>query len=925
MMQDPNQSGIPQRATALIEQLDREHWIRTDRTFARLMIIQWFCSIGWAWIISPQAWSGPLAEVHIHVWTAIILGGMISSLPIVFAYTRPGTSLTRHVIAAAQALWTAVLIHLTSGRIETHFYVFGSLAFLTLYRDWRVLITASLIVALDHGIRGILWPVSVFGIAIGSPFRWLEHTAWVVFEDVFLIILCMRSVSQHRALCIRQVELETEKEMASNRVEERTEQLQQHGQFLRSIIDSVDASICILDQDGTIIEANAAWFQFTEINGGSSTDFGIGWNYIDLFRHLPDESTRAKEIADNIESVLREKESSYVAEYSCGGDSRRWVQVRVSSLPQEMIGSAVVVHVDITERMNALCEIQQKTEEAERLALVAKGTTNGVILSNKNHEIQWINEGFTRMTGYTLEEVFGKYAPTLASPRSDPESLRRTMEALNRGEGVRTEGILRDKKGIDHWVDFDIQPLHEDNGRIKGYVGISTDISERKQAEEQLRTTLAFQQAILHHAGYGIIAAAPTGVINIFNPAASNMLGYSSEEVIDRLNLIALFDTRELLAKQASRRNGDGGNPKSSCDNMLTQLFPAATEEQEWTWIRKDGSGVPVLLSITPLRGRDQTITALLVIAVDLTERKQIEVQMAQTHRLESIGQLAAGVAHEINTPMQFVSDNVEFLSTCLSTTEKIIDAYEKHLNHAACSWDVRKAEIEKLYQVSGFHRIRGLIGQALADCRDGCERVISIVRAMRQLSHPGTDAFEKAEVNEIVRSASTVCRNHWKYVADLELELESHLPIIDCRIAAISQVLVNLIVNAGDAIADTLGPDHEKDKGLILIQTQNSGNSVTIRVSDSGCGIPEGNLSRIFEPFFTTKPVGKGTGQGLAIAYDTIVNKHKGTLRGESTVGFGTTFIITLPIHQELAEMEMVQMQTTSSTTGFEDYDLIG
>jgi two-component system sensor histidine kinase/response regulator len=181
---------------------------RTDRMFARLMGAQWIAGILFALWISPFAWYGRASTTHVHVWAAVFLGGAISLFPALLALFRPGRPSTRYTIATAQMLMSALLIYLTGGRIETHFHVFGSLAFLAFYRDWRVLVPATVVVALDHLLRGIFWPQSVYGVLVASQWRWLEHAGWVVFEDVFLAMSCVRGARELRDIANRTAVLE---------------------------------------------------------------------------------------------------------------------------------------------------------------------------------------------------------------------------------------------------------------------------------------------------------------------------------------------------------------------------------------------------------------------------------------------------------------------------------------------------------------------------------------------------------------------------------------------------------------------------------------------------------------------------------------------------------------------------------------------
>jgi two-component system, sensor histidine kinase and response regulator len=206
----PTPAPAPSRADALFDEYQCDIYRRTDRMFAWLMGLQWVAGIIFALWVSPLAWSGTVSSVHLHVWAAVVLGGIVCVFPALLAVLRPGHPSTRYTISVAQMLMSALLIHLTGGRIETHFHVFGSLAFLAFYRDWRVLIPATVVVALDHMLRGIFWPQSVYGVLVTSQWRWIEHAAWVVFEDVFLVVSCLRTSAEMRDRAERTAALEQE-------------------------------------------------------------------------------------------------------------------------------------------------------------------------------------------------------------------------------------------------------------------------------------------------------------------------------------------------------------------------------------------------------------------------------------------------------------------------------------------------------------------------------------------------------------------------------------------------------------------------------------------------------------------------------------------------------------------------------------------
>jgi diguanylate cyclase (GGDEF)-like protein len=215
----------PPRVRHLFTEHQQAIYQRTDRMFAGLMAIQWVAGIAAALWVSPRTWAGPDSQTHIHVWTAVFLGGAISLFPITLALLRPGETSTRYVIATAQMLMSSLLIHLTGGRIETHFHVFGSLAFLSFYRDWRTLIPATVVVAADHFLRGVFWPESVYGVLTVSSWRWLEHAGWVLFEDTFLFLAIKRNVSEMWDIAARTDEIKCLSEGLENRVAERTAQL----------------------------------------------------------------------------------------------------------------------------------------------------------------------------------------------------------------------------------------------------------------------------------------------------------------------------------------------------------------------------------------------------------------------------------------------------------------------------------------------------------------------------------------------------------------------------------------------------------------------------------------------------------------------------------------------------------------------------
>jgi PAS domain S-box-containing protein len=242
------------RASQLFAEAKRDIYSRTDRLFAGLMAFQWVMGIVFALWVSPLAWDGPVSRTHLHVWAAVVLGGIISLFPALLGVFRPGKTSTRYVIAVAQMLMGALLIHLTGGRIETHFHVFGSLAFIAFYRDWRVLIPATVVVAADHLLRGIFWPQSVYGVVVASEWRWLEHAAWVLFENVFLVLACHRSIVEMKHTADRTAALERE---VRTRQEAETDARNARARN-DAILDVALDCVILVDGSGRIAQFNPA-------------------------------------------------------------------------------------------------------------------------------------------------------------------------------------------------------------------------------------------------------------------------------------------------------------------------------------------------------------------------------------------------------------------------------------------------------------------------------------------------------------------------------------------------------------------------------------------------------------------------------------------------------------------------------------------
>jgi signal transduction histidine kinase len=289
-------------------------------------------------------------------------------------------------------------------------------------------------------------------------------------------------------------------------------------------------------------------------------------------------------------------------------------------------------------------------------------------------------------------------------------------------------------------------------------------------------------------------------------------------------------------------------------------------------------------------------------IARNIAAKKDQEIQLRHLQKMESIGQLAAGIAHEINTPTQYVADNTHFLKEAFDDLETALESYDRLLE-AARQGSVSAnliEEVDAAKEEADLEYIAEETPKALEQALEGLQKISIIVSAMKEFSHPGGDDKELVDINGLINNTLTVSRNEWKYVAKMETELDPGLPMIPGFKSKLSQVFLNLIVNAAHAIAGVGGDESGQDgEGVIRITTSLVGDNAEVRISDNGPGVPEELKNRIFDPFFTTKEVGKGTGQGLSIAHSVVVDKHGGSLDLEQESGAGATFVIRLPLEE--------------------------
>jgi len=439
----------------------------------------------------------------------------------------------------------------------------------------------------------------------------------------------------------------------------------------------------------------------------------------------------------------------------------------------------------------------------------------------------------------------------------------------------KTEGLL----GIT------VSPTIKKDEERLGFLLVGTDITKRIQNEQRLRESEKKLSIIGSCVVDALIMVDGSGNVAYWNSAAEKMFGYPSDDVMGKsLHHIIVppkYLEMALRGFEVFKNTGDG---------------PVIGSLRELSGMHKDGSEFPVELAISSMivRGEWWAIGTIR----NVTERKNMEIQLRHAQKLEAVGQLAAGIAHEINTPTQYVGDNTRFLKNCFSDIEKLLQKYDQMLT-AAKQGTLNPeliAEIEEAIEEADLEYLADEIPNAIQQSLEGVKRVAEIVGAMKEFSHPGREDKVPIDISKAIKSTITVSRNEWKYVADIVTDFDSMLPLVPCIPGDFNQVILNLIVNAAHAVGDVLGSD-STCKGKITISTRHNGSWAEIRVEDTGTGIPETARNRIFDPFFTTKEVGKGTGQGMSICHSIVVKKHGGTIEFETEIGKGTIFTVLLPI----------------------------
>jgi two-component system NtrC family sensor kinase len=636
----------------------------------------------------------------------------------------------------------------------------------------------------------------------------------------------------------------------------------------------VDARIAmtLVADDGSYLRANPAFCRMLGYREEELLGRRLG-----EFTH-PDERDAQQQLLQRLRAGVAggiETEQRYLAR-----DGRViWALVNLARTSDRV---AFIVQVqDISERKRAEAAI---AEERNLLRALLETTHDQVYFKDLESRFVRVSGAQASKLGFdTPEELIGKTDFDVFSAEhareafADEQRIIRTGEPMSDIEERETWADIHEA-----WVSTSKFALRDERGEVIGTFGISRDITKRKRTEEGLRESEERWRSLLANAQEMIVVVDGDGGVAYCSPSIQRWLGYDADE------LVAL--------------------PSHPADEVALARALADVTPDGPVWLahrlrHRDGSWHAFESSFVSLR-EQPVVGAVLITSRDVTdrlaleqERERLDFERRVSQRLQAVGQLAAGIAHEINTPVQFVGHSLTFLQESVGELRELMRSYREWLlgdedvTHEHVIAAERDVDLEYLDE-----RMPAAFDRAL----EGVARVAEIVQGMRRFAHPSSDVcIAPADLAEAIETTLAVCRSEYKYVADVTLSLEE-LPPVTCNVGDLNQVFLNLIVNAAHAIADRFADSEQR--GAISISTRALGDYVMIEIADNGAGIPPDVQDRMYEPFFTTKDVGRGSGQGLAIAR-TIVEQHAGALECASAPGAGTCFTITLPRQPPAAE----------------------
>lgn len=503
-----------------------------------------------------------------------------------------------------------------------------------------------------------------------------------------------------------------------------------------------------------------------------------------------------------------------------------------------------------------------------------------VAVTDAEGRITYANDKFRKISGYSEDKLIGATHRLVSSGHHDRAFYAEMWGTISSGSVWQGEVLNRSKDGDDYWIDTTIVPFLDEHGVPFRYVAICTDITRQKLAQLQLQNKHALLKQVFAAIPSILIGVDREGSIYIWNPVAEGAFSIVWQDAVGRdFNVLGIdWEWDKIDQALVDARN-----------NGFSQL-------ENFNYQRPDGSDGFLGISLLSLmdNGLDGGV---LLLASDVTERIRLQNQLQLAQKMEAVGELASGIAHEINTPLQYSGDNIRFLRDSFADLMRLLERYATLREYCAGSAVAPEltGSLKDLEEEIDFAFLAEEIPAAITQSLEGLEKAGTIVGAMKEFSHPGQKEKIPTDINRMLENTITVARNEWKYVAQMQTEFDDELPLVVC-LPELNQVFLNMIVNAAHAIEAKYG-HNASEPGTITIRTRHDAQFVTIEISDDGCGIDSEHRQKVFHPFFTTKEVGHGTGQGLAISHAIVVELHRGSIDVISEKGEGSTFVIRLPI----------------------------
>jgi PAS domain S-box-containing protein len=574
---------------------------------------------------------------------------------------------------------------------------------------------------------------------------------------------------------------------------------------------------------------------------------------------------------------------------------------------------------EIAERKQT--EIGLKANE-ERFRLLIEGVKDYafIVLTPDGHVGSW-NSGAERIKGYLAEEIIGQ--PFSCFYRHEdieqgkPEENLQLAAAQGRYED---KGWRVRKNGALFWANTVLTALRDEAGQLYGFAQVTQDVTEHQQAEEALQSQTNLLQLVLERMSDGVILADDQGQFLVFNPAAKHLFGSgatdtSSSEWSQQYGLflpdqITPFPVDQLPLVRAMQGE--------EVHNIKMFVRHAQAPEGLWVMINgtslKDASGtftggVIVCRDVTELKHSEDALRQSEAelrhqtqeLEKALQELQQAQSQLVQSEKMSSLGQLVAGVAHEINNPVNFIYGNLTHANEYIQDLLGVVKLYQQHYPNPPLAIEENAEEIDLEFLVQDLPKL-------LSSMRVGAERIQNIVLALRNFSRMDEAEVKEVDIHEGIDSTLMILQNRLKLRSDRPviqvIKDYGSLPLVECYAGQLNQVFMNILTNAIDALeerdqARTL-PESKQNPSQIQISTAMSDSGwVQIRIADNGPGMSQEVQQRLFNPFFTTKPIGKGTGMGMSISYQIITEKHGGSLQCCSASGVGTEFVIRIPLRQ--------------------------